>query len=59
MFTPEMLKLCRVSKAKVFFLVLVYIFNFNLPVFEFLAVIFEKGLFRAYYLTEEQGGCLS
>ena len=37
-----MLKLCRVTKVKVFFLVLVYVFNFNL--FEFSAAILEKGL---------------
>ena len=42
--TPEMLKLCRVTKVKVFFLVLVCVFNFNL--FEFSAAILEKGLFR-------------
>ena len=41
--TPEMLKLCRVTKVKVFFLVLVYVFNFDL--FEFSAAILEKGLF--------------
>ena len=40
--TPDMLKLCRVTKVKVFFLVLVYDFNFNL--FEFSAAILEKGL---------------
>ena len=40
--TPEMLKLCRVTKVKVFFLVLVYVFNFDL--FEFSAAILEKGL---------------
>ena len=40
--TPEMLKLCRVTKVKVFFLVLVYLFNFDL--FEFSAVILEKDL---------------
>ena len=40
--TPDMLKLCRVTKVKVFFLVLVYIFNFNL--YEFLVAILEKGL---------------
>ena len=41
--TPEMLKFCRVTKVKVFFLVLVYVFNFNL--FEFSAgAILEKGL---------------
>ena len=28
--TPEMLKLCRVTEVKVFFLLLVYAFNFNL-----------------------------
>ena len=37
-----MLKLCRVTKVKVLFLVLVYVFNFNL--FEYLAAILEKGL---------------
>ena len=37
-----MLKLCRVTKVKVLFLVLVYVFNFNL--FEFSAAILEKGL---------------
>ena len=37
-----MLKLCRVAKVKVFFLVLVYVFNFDL--FEFLVAILEKGL---------------
>ena len=40
--TPDMLKLCRVTKAKVLFLVLVYLFNFNL--FEFSAAVLEKGL---------------
>ena len=40
---PDMLKLCRVTKVKVLFLVLVYVFyNFNL--FEFSAAILEKGL---------------
>ena len=38
-----MLKLCRVTKVKVLFLVLVYVFNFD--VFEFSAAILEKGLF--------------
>ena len=37
-----MLKLCRVTKVKVLFLVLVQVFNFNL--FEFSAAILEKGL---------------
>ena len=44
--TPDMLKLCRVTKVKMFFLVLVYVFNFNLS--EFSAVIirqFEASLF--------------
>ena len=41
-FTPEILKLHRVTKVKVFFLVLVYVFNFDL--FEFSAAILEKGL---------------
>ena len=40
--TPEILKLCRVTKVKVLFLVLVYVFNFDL--FEFSAAILEKGL---------------
>ena len=40
---PDMLKLCRVAEVKVLFLVLVYVFNFNL--FEFSAAILEKGLF--------------
>ena len=40
--TPEMLKLCRFSKVKVLFLVLVYVFDFDL--FEFSAAILEKGL---------------
>ena len=42
--TPEMLKLCRFTKVKVFFLVLVYVFNLDLS--EFLAAILEKGLSR-------------
>ena len=37
-----MLKLGRVTKVKVFFLVLVFVFNFDL--FKFLAAILEKGL---------------
>ena len=38
-----MMKLCRVTKVKVFFLLLrVYVFNFDL--FEFSAFILEKGL---------------
>ena len=38
-----MLKLGRVTKVKVLFLVLVFIFNFDL--FKFSAAILEKGLF--------------
>ena len=41
-----MLKLCRVTKVKVLFLVLVYVFNFNL--FEFSAAILEKGLLEGH-----------
>ena len=37
-----MLNLCRVTKLKVFFLLLVYVFNFDL--FKFSAAILEKGL---------------
>ena len=44
--TPEVLKLCRDTNVKVFFLVLLYVFNFNL--FEFSAVILEKGLLNAW-----------
>ena len=40
--TAEMLKLGRVTKVKVFFLVLVYVFNIDL--FEFSAAILEEGL---------------
>ena len=39
-----MLKLCRVTRVKVFFLVLVNVFNSDL--FEFSAAIFEMGLFE-------------
>ena len=42
--TPEMLKLCIVTKVKMFFLVLVYVFNFDL--FKFSAAILEKGLLK-------------
>ena len=37
-----MLKLGRVTKVRVLFLVLVFVFNFDL--FKFLAAILEKGL---------------
>ena len=43
--TPVMLTLCRVTKVKVFFLVLVYVFNFDL--FELSAAILERGLFAS------------
>ena len=39
-----MLKLCTVTKVKVFFLLLVYVFNFDL--FEFSAAILERGLLK-------------
>ena len=39
--SPEMLKLGRVTKVKVLFLVLVFVFNFDL--FKFSAAILEKG----------------
>ena len=41
--SPEMLKLGRVSKVKVLFLVMVFVFNFDL--FKFSAAILDKGLF--------------
>ena len=41
-----MLKLGRVTKVKVLFLVLVFVFNFDL--FKFSAAILEKGLFILY-----------
>ena len=47
--TPDMLKLCRVTKAKVLFLVLVYVFNLKL--FEFSAAILEKGLLTPFVLV--------
>ena len=40
--SPEMLKLGRVTKVKVPFLALVFVFNFDL--FKFSAAILEKGL---------------
>ena len=46
---PDMLKLCRVTKEKVLFLVLVYVFNLNL--FEFPAAILEKGLLTPFVLV--------
>ena len=47
--TPEMPKLCRVSKVKVSLLVLVYVFNFDL--FEFPVAILEKGLFTRFQVA--------
>ena len=44
-----MLKLCRVTKVKVLFLVLVYVFYFDL--FEFSAAILEKGLLEWHGVT--------
>ena len=41
-----MLKLGRFTKVKVLFLVLVFVFNFDL--FKFSAAILEKGLFLLY-----------
>ena len=49
-----MLKLCKVTKVKVFFLVLVYVLNFDL--FEFLAAILEKGHYYSLRLTKEGKG---
>ena len=40
--SPEMLTLGRVTKFKMLFLVLVFVFNFDL--FKFSAAILEKGL---------------
>ena len=42
--TPEMLKLCRVTKVKVLSLSLVLVYVFNFDVFEISAAILEKGL---------------
>ena len=44
-----MLKLCRVTKVKVLYPVLVYVFNFN--IFEFSAAILEKGLLPFTFLV--------
>ena len=46
-----MLKLRRVTKVKVFFLVLVYVFNFDL--LEFSAAILQKGLFVIYEVLQQ------
>ena len=52
--TLEMLKLCRVTKVKVFFLVLVYVFNFDL--FEFSATNLENGLLLMKTIVDEVFG---
>ena len=44
-----MLKLGRVTKVKVPFLVLVFVFNFDL--FKFSAAILEKGLLKKEYFA--------
>ena len=47
--TPEMPKLCRVTKVKAFFPMLAYIFNLGIfNVFEFSTAILEKGLFAPH-----------
>ena len=52
-----MLKLCRVTKVKVLFLVLVYVFNFNL--FEFSAAILEKCLLVTQPYPEKRNASFS
>ena len=42
-----MMKLGRVTKFKMLFLVLVFVFNFDL--FKFSVAILEKGLLRKYF----------
>ena len=51
-----MLKLCRVTEVKVIFLVLVYVFNFNL--FEFSAAILEKGLLIGPFMSKRREVCV-
>ena len=48
-----MLQLGRVTKVKVLFLVLVFVFNFDL--FKFSAAILEKGLFGHFTLLFYRG----
>ena len=50
-----MLKLCKVTK--VLFLVLVYVFNFNL--LEFSAAILEKGLFVFRTTNKNKKRCVT
>ena len=54
-----MLKLRRVTKVKVLFLVLVFVFNFTAysNVFEFSAAILEKGLFTKTIIPFALVGC--
>ena len=47
-----MLKLGRVTKVKVLFLVLVFVFNFDL--FKFSAAILEKGLLETTSITVDK-----
>ena len=47
-----MLKLGRVTKVKVLFLLLVFVFNFDL--FKFSAAILEKGLFKMHHFPNEE-----
>ena len=59
--SPEMLKLRRVTKVKVLFLVMVFVLNFDL--FKFSAAILEKGLLpkvkRTRRLIAVSVGCVS
>ena len=48
--SPEMLQLGRVTKFKMLFLVLVFVFNFDL--FKFSAAILEKGLLLSQNLPK-------
>ena len=49
-----MLKRSSFTKVKVFFLMLVYVFNFDL--FKFSAAILEKGLLREDEISQDTGG---
>ena len=50
-----MLKLGRVTKVKVFFLVLLYVFNIDL--FEFSSAILEKGLLTITWRSKKEDVC--
>ena len=57
--TPDMLKLCRVTKVQVLFLFLVSVqFQFNFNSFKSIASILEKGLLwdRIHQIKAELGG---